>query len=234
MKNGFFITGTDTEVGKTVVSCSLAALLRKETGDVGVFKPFLSGINREHPDSDTSWLKKMSETALSHEEITPFAFKEPLAPYTAGKLEGETVELDDMLSHWSRIKQKHTSFIVEGAGGISVQLGEDFLVSDMIKALDLPVIIVARPNLGTLNHTFLTVHYAKSKGLKIAGIIINGISENPGLDEQTNPESMKQLCGVPILGMTPKLHEISKESIEDMAQKYLNTELILHQMESVK
>lgn len=228
---GFFITGTDTEVGKTIISCGFAALLKEKTSDVGVFKPFLSGISREHPQSDTSLLKEMSETVLSHEDITPFAFKEPLAPYVAGTMEGKTVELGEVLSHWEKIKERHNWFIVEGAGGISVQLGENFLVSNLIKELDLPIVIVARPDLGTLNHTFLTVQYAKSQGIKIAGIVINGISEKPSLAERTNPELMETLCNVPLLGITPRLQEITKESVRKMALDHLNLALLMEQLE---
>ncbi|MGG0383702.1 dethiobiotin synthase [Priestia endophytica] len=231
MKFGFFVTGTDTEVGKTVVSCALALLLKKHKGNVGVFKPFLSGISRDDVNSDTSLLKVMSGTKLSHEEITPFAFKEPLSPYTAGKLEGKEVGLDEVMTRWNDIKPIHNSFIVEGAGGISVQLGQHFLVSDLIKSINLPIVIVARPNLGTLNHTFLTVHYAKSQGIKIAGIIINGMSDNPGLDEQTNPTSIEEMCGVPILGIVPKLKEITKENIEMVVNQHLDTKFIINRME---
>jgi dethiobiotin synthetase len=86
---GFFVTGTDTEVGKTVVSCAFALLLKKHKGNVGVFKPFLSGISRNDVNSDTSLLKVMSGTKLSHEEITPFAFKEPLSPLYSREVRGK-------------------------------------------------------------------------------------------------------------------------------------------------
>lgn len=118
----------------------------------------------------------MSETPLTDEEVTPFIFKEPLAPYTAAKLEGRTVGLEDAVNHWKKIKDRHECFIVEGAGGIAVPLGEDYFVSDLIKALDLPAVIVARPNLGTINHTYLTAQYAKQMGIRVIGIVINGIS----------------------------------------------------------
>ena len=91
LMNGFFVTGTDTDVGKTIISSGLAAVLKEKKIDVGVFKPLLSGIARENPASDTSLLKQLSQTSLSYEEITPFEFKEPLAPYVAGKLEGKSV-----------------------------------------------------------------------------------------------------------------------------------------------
>ncbi|MCY8498222.1 dethiobiotin synthase [Bacillus atrophaeus] len=227
---GFFVTGTDTGVGKTIVSCGLAALFKERKMDVGVFKPFLSGISRNHPESDTALLKQMSQTFLSDEEITPFEFKEPLAPYVAGKLEGKAIKMEEVLSHWERMREKHDCFIVEGAGGISVPLGEDFLVSHVIKALELPIIIVARPNLGTINHTFLTVQYAKSMGLSIAGIVINGISHSPDLDEKTNPDIIEDLCGVPVLGVTPKLEDITKESVQKMVTDHIDVSLLINRM----
>jgi dethiobiotin synthetase len=229
--NGFFVTGTDTGVGKTIISSGLAAVLKEKNVDVGVFKPLLSGTSREDPESDTSLLKQLSQTSLSYEEITPFEFKEPLAPYVAGKLEGKIVGIEDVLSHWEKIRGKHEFFIVEGAGGISVPLGEHFLVSDLIQALQLPIVLVARPNLGTVNHIFLTVQYAKSLGLTIAGIVINGISENPDLAEKTNPKLIEELCGVPILGITPKLKEITKDNIQKMVKDHIDVTLLINQME---
>lgn len=232
--NGFFVTGTDTDVGKTIISSGLAAVLKEKKVDVGVFKPLLSGISREDPASDTSLLKQMSQTSLSYEEITPFEFKEPLAPYVAGKLEGKIVRIEEVLSHWEKIREKHEFFIVEGAGGISVPLGEGFLVSDLIKALQLPLVIVARPNLGTFNHIFLTVQYAKSRGLSIAGIVLNGINDHPGLAEKTNPDLIEKLCCVPILGITPKLKEITKENIVKMVKDHIDVTKLINQLEEVK
>ncbi|MBD1379542.1 dethiobiotin synthase [Metabacillus arenae] len=229
---GFFVTGTDTEVGKTIISCGLAAALKENKMDVGVFKPLLSGISRDNPESDTSLLKQMSQTSLSHRDITPFEFKKPLAPYVAGKLDGTVVNLKDVLNRWEMIRERHEYFIVEGAGGISVPLGENFLVSHLIKALELPIVIVARPNLGTINHTFLTVHYAKSIGVRILGIVINGISDNPDIAEKSNPKLIEELCGVPILGITPKLKEVTNESVQKMVKEHIDVTLLLNQMEA--
>lgn len=230
MINGFFVTGTDTDVGKTIISIGLAAVLKDKKVDVGVFKPLLSGIAREDPASDTSLLKQLSQTSLSYQEITPFEFKEPLAPYVAGKLEGKIVRMEEVLSHWEKIREKHEFFIVEGAGGISVPLGEGFLVSDLIKALQLPIVIVARPNLGTFNHIFLTVQYAQSIGLSVAGIVINGMSDSPDLVEKTNPELVEQLCRVPILGITPKLKELTQENIKEMVKNHIDVTLLMNQL----
>lgn len=227
---GFFVTGTDTGVGKTIIASGLAAVLKEQGLDVGVYKPFLSGVSREAATSDTSLLKEMSQTSLTHEEITPFSYKEPLAPYMAAKLEGKSVLWEDVWQHWESTRQKHEYFIVEGAGGISVPLGEGFLVSDLIKAMQLPLIIVARPNLGTVNHIFLTVAYAKSLGLNIAGIVLNGLSQSPDLAEQTNPQLIEELCVVPILGHTPKLTTLTKESIHTMVKEHVDVSRLIKEL----
>lgn len=227
---GFFVTGTDTDVGKTIISCGLVAALKEKGKDIGVFKPLLSGISRNDPSSDTSLLKQMSQTSLSHEDITPIEFKEPLAPYVAGKLESRNVKVEEVLDHWDKVKSRHEYFIVEGAGGISVPLGEGFLVSDLMKALHLPAIIVARPNLGTFNHTFLTVQYAKSQGIDIAGIIINGISDHPDTAEKSNPGLIEEYCGVPVLGIVPKLKDVAKESIQKAVEDYVDITFLLDRL----
>ncbi|WP_227935310.1 dethiobiotin synthase [Alkalihalobacillus deserti] len=219
---GFFVTGTDTGVGKTVISGGIAGVLKDEGMDVGVFKPMLSGMKRDDPESDSYWLKKLSKTSLTLEEITPFQFDEPLAPGVAQELEEKHIGLEDIVKHWNVIREKHEFFIVEGAGGISVPLGKGFLVSDVIKALNLPIIIVARPNLGTINHTFLTVEYARKLGITVSGIIINGMSETPDLAEQTSPKVMEEMCAVPILGITPKIKEVTVESSKRLIKDHLD------------
>nr|MDH3155358.1 dethiobiotin synthase [Bacillus licheniformis] len=149
----------------------------------------------------------------------------------SAKLEGRTVGLEDAVNHWKKIKDRHECFIVEGAGGIAVPLGEDYFVSDLIKALDLPAVIVARPNLGTINHTYLTAQYAKQMGIRVIGIVINGISNRPGLDEQTNPDMIERFCGVPLLGVTPKLEDASPTQIHHMIKDHVDVSLIMNQMQ---
>ncbi|MDA7026741.1 dethiobiotin synthase [Bacillus sp. CLL-7-23] len=227
---GIFVTGTDTGVGKTIISCGIASLLKEKNIDVGVFKPFLSGILRNNPQSDTALLKQMSHTCLTYEEITPFEYKEPLAPYVAAKQEGKMVSINEVINHWNKIKQQHDFFIVEGAGGIAVPLGENYLVAHVIKALQLPVLIVARPDLGTINHTFLTVQYAKQLGLQIAGIVINGRSDRPNLDEITNPNIIEQLCDVPIVGITPKLKTLTETTVQQMVKNHIDVSQLIKQM----
>jgi dethiobiotin synthetase len=228
---GFFVSGTDTDVGKTIISGGLAAVLREKNVEVGVFKPMLSGISREDPESDTAFLKEMSQTPLTAEEITPFAFREPVSPLVAAQQEGIKVELEEVVQKWEKIRGQCDCFIVEGAGGISVPLGEKFLVSDVIQKTGLPLIIVARPDLGTINHTFLTVQYARSAGIKVAGIIINGRTEKPDLAEKTNPAVIEQLTGVPVLGVTPRLKKVTKRNVKEMVEECIDVDFLMKQME---
>ncbi|WP_121641325.1 dethiobiotin synthase [Virgibacillus sp. Bac330] len=227
---GIFITGTDTDVGKTVIASGIAATLKEKNMDVGVFKPLLSGISRNHANSDTSLLKHMSQTSLTHAEITPYEFSQPLAPSVAAQLEDKEICMQAVLDHWEKIKDRHDFFIVEGAGGISVPLGKDFLVSDLAIALKLPILIVARPNLGTVNHTYLTVYYAKQVGIPIVGIVINGKSNQPNIDEITNPKLMEDMCGVPVLGVTPKLKKITERGVQHMVDTSLDIEVLLRRL----
>jgi dethiobiotin synthetase len=227
---GIFVTGTDTGVGKTIISSGLAAVLKDYMVDVGVFKPMISGISRQDSESDTSILKRMSATPLSLEEISPFHYKEPLAPYAAQQLEGTSVQITEVLAYWEKIKERHDFFIVEGAGGISVPLGENFLVSHLITALELPIIIVARPHLGTVNHTFLTVQYAKELGLDVLGVVINGMSDRPSLAERTNPKLIEELCEVPILGVIPTLSKVTDEYVTNMVREQVDISRILTKM----
>ncbi|SEA79190.1 dethiobiotin synthetase [Thalassobacillus cyri] len=223
MAKGIFVTGTDTEIGKTFVASGIAAALTEKGVDVGVFKPMLSGIKRDHPESDTMILKTMADDASPVEDITPFQFDEPLAPYLAAKRQGITVKQSEIVEAWHNIKKRHDFYIVEGAGGISVPYGEDYLVSDIMKKLDLPVVIVASPHLGTVNHIYLTVDYARRCGLQVMGVILNGLDpESEGIVEQTNPALIEQFCKIPVLGVLPRVNFETKDQIADLIQQHID------------
>ncbi|WP_173917687.1 dethiobiotin synthase [Halobacillus sp. Marseille-Q1614] len=217
MGQGIFVTGTDTGIGKTFVAAGIAAALSEKGVDVGVFKPMLSGDNREDPESDTIILKSMSGDESPTSDITPFQFDEPLAPYLAAKRQGISVKKTEVINTWNDIKHRHSFKIVEGAGGIAVPYGKDFLVSDVMKDINLPVLVVARPNLGTVNHTFLTVDYARRCGLDVIGVVINGYNpETAGVAEQTNPELIEHFCKVPVLGIIPQMDKKDKKTLAEL------------------
>ncbi|WP_101845338.1 dethiobiotin synthase [Halobacillus sp. Marseille-P3879] len=228
MAQGIFVTGTDTGIGKTFVAAGIAAALSKKGVDVGVFKPMLSGDKREDPQSDTMILKSMSGDPSPPSDITPFQFDEPLAPYLAAKRQNISVKQSDVINTWNHIKHRHSFNIVEGAGGIAVPYGEDFLVSDIMKDINLPVLIVAGPNLGTVNHTFLTVDYARRCGLNVIGVIINGFNSTKlEVAEHTNPELIEQFCKVPVLGIIPQTEKKDKKTIVELFQSTINLSLLI-------
>ncbi|MFG6150224.1 dethiobiotin synthase [Halobacillus sp. B23F22_1] len=228
MAQGIFVTGTDTEIGKTFVAAGIAAALSEKGVDVGVFKPMLSGDKREDPESDTMILKSMSGDPSRPSDITPFQFDEPLAPYLAAKRQNISVKQSDVINSWNHIKHRHSFTIVEGAGGIAVPYGEDFLVSDIMKHINLPVLVVARPDLGTVNHTFLTVDYARRCGLNVIGVVINGFNSTKAeVAEHTNPELIEQFCKIPVLGIIPQTEKKDKKTLVELFQSKMDLSLFI-------
>jgi len=164
---GFFVTATDTGVGKTFVTAALATALRARGRDVAVFKPVQSGATAEDPSGDA--------VLLGADCV--FAFAAPLAPLVAARAEGRTIELEPILARARELAREHELLLVEGAGGLLVPLAEDLDLADLAVALGLPLVIVARAGLGTVNHTLLTIEAARARGLKLAGVVLNGRSD---------------------------------------------------------
>ncbi|MDE3839178.1 dethiobiotin synthase [Bacillus methanolicus] len=211
---GFFITATDTGVGKTIVAGGLAGVFRKQGYNFGVYKPVQSGHLVHHPEGDAARLKKLSDVDDPLEHICPYAVEEPLTPILALRRTGKQVTLQDLQDGYLRLKEKHEFMIVEGAGGLAVPYVADGLVVDAATMFQLPLIIVARPNLGTVNHTILTIEYAKQRGLQVAGVILSGYrDEIAGVAEKTNPSIIYSYTGIPILGIIPWIEELDRREI---------------------
>ncbi|MCL6444472.1 MAG: dethiobiotin synthase [Alicyclobacillus sp.] len=201
---GLFVTATDTDVGKTLVAGGLAGAMRARGIDVGVLKPIQSGHAVDHPEGDAARLKRLAGVNDDVREICPFAFPEPLAPRLALARAGMDVRMADLLLHWKRVQHRHAGWFIEGAGGIAVPYTADALVADLAAAVRLPVLVVARPNLGTVNHTVLTVEYLRARKLRVAGVIVNGM-RGDGVVESHNPAMIEELAQVPVLGCIPWL-----------------------------
>ncbi|MEC7641663.1 MAG: dethiobiotin synthase [Nitrospinota bacterium] len=199
---GFFITGTDTGVGKTVVTASLAALFRRHGTDVGVMKPVETGVDGEPADAEILVRASGVKDALS--EVCPFRFKAPAAPYQAIKLEGRSLDITKVTEAFERLQQKHELMMVEGIGGLLVPITRETKVIDLVAEWNLPLIVVSRLALGTINHSLLTLSAAKERGIQIAGIIFNptGDREDDAI-EQSNPGNIGELSGEHVLGEMP-------------------------------
>ena len=199
MTQGIFITGTGTEIGKTVIAGGLAASLKQAGMNVGVMKPISTGDR-----ADAQFLKHAAQVDDELSSINPIYLRHPLAPSVAARMEGRDIDVSCVETAFAELQQKYDFVIVEGVGGIAVPIQDDFLVVHLIKRLQLPILIVAQVGLGTLNHTLLTVAYARQFELQIAGIVLNGLcAETAGLAEATNPVEIENLTGVPVIGVVP-------------------------------
>ncbi len=207
MKNikGVFITGTDTGVGKTYVASGIARALTCAGIDVGVMKPAETGCRKHLGQlipSDATCLMKSAGVHDPLDLVNPFRFSRPLAPSLAAQLDGKIVAPQKIINAFDRLARKHDFMIVEGAGGIMVPLAETYLYLDLAADIHLPVVIVARPGLGTINHTLLTITALKKHRLKIAGVVINYASDGKeGLAETTSPAVIKAISGIKIMGI---------------------------------
>jgi dethiobiotin synthetase len=205
---GFFVTGTDTGVGKTVVTAALALALKARGADVGVIKPVQTGVG------DAGALKAWVGLEEELDEIAPFSFAAPLAPFVAARLEGRTLALDEVAARVVGLADRHEVTVVEGVGGLLVPIGPDWTIADLAGELGLPVLVVARAGLGTVNHTVLTVSEARRHDLHLAGVVLNGrIDESSA----TNAELIESFGAVPVLARIPWLEgEITAERLSTL------------------
>jgi dethiobiotin synthetase len=191
----YFITGTDTDVGKTYVTILLARALRKAGFDTAVMKPISCG----EPE-DTIALRAAIDNELSIGEITPVSYKAPLSPIEAAKLEGRSFDPEEILQVYRRLKNSRHSLLVEGVGGWLVPIAPGYSGSDLAKAMDLPVLLVVRNRLGALNHALLTLESIKSHGLTCGGIVLNNLPQDvTDSSREGNRRLLPTLTDVPIL-----------------------------------
>ena len=175
-EKGYFITGTDTGVGKTLVAGGLAALCGKRGLDVGVMKPVATGCNcidGTLVSEDAVFLKNAAGTVDEYDIINPVRFEQSLAPTAAARLNNTTIDLSKIHAAYELFMQEAPLSYRRGGGGLLVPLDDRYFVADLIGDMGLPLIVVCSPALGTINHTLLTIASARERKLKIAGIIIN-------------------------------------------------------------
>lgn len=203
---GLFITATDTEVGKTHITGVLASLLSERMGEHGldVWKPVQSGVSVGDVEADSRRLQEWSNLSGGEAARVTCTFPEPLAPWMAARRAGVTVDYDGLVDEGlRRIERAFT--LVEGAGGLAVPITGRKLMSDLAKDLNVPILLVARAGLGTVNHTLLSVAFARQAGLGVAGVVLNGQRDLPDANVRENIEMIETFGGVEVLGVLPWL-----------------------------
>ena len=208
MTKGIFVTATGTDVGKTYISGLLVRKLRAEGLNCGYYKPALSGAeitNEKLIPGDCQYVLTTSGLNIDPLECVSYVFKPALSPHLAAQIEKNPIKIDKIINDFNTIKQKYQYIVVEGAGGIvcPFNIKENILLPDIIKALNLDIIIVASAQLGTINSTVLTVEYAKQKEINVKGIILN--EYNPeDIMHVDNKKCVELLTGIPVIATVKK------------------------------
>ena len=213
MAKGIFITATDTGIGKTVVAAGLALALRGRGLNVGVMKPVATGCfgDGRLVSSDAVYLFEAAENEYAP-LTSPVRFRNPVAPSIASVYEQKEVDLESIRAAYRELQKHYDYVIVEGIGGLLVPIKKNYLVANLIRELELPIVIVSNVNLGAINHTLLTVDSALMRGFQIKGIIFNRAPlVNYSLAELTNPRVIHELTGLPVLGTLPEIEHLDVE-----------------------
>jgi dethiobiotin synthetase len=194
---GVFVTGTSTEVGKTVVAAVIARTLAEDGKRVAVFKPAVTGLEEEG-ETDHALLRRASGSSQSDEQIAPYRYQPPASPHLAAALAGEEIGPERLRQTARAAAEGADAIVCEGVGGLLVPLTPTYLVRDLAADLGYPLVIVASPGLGTINHTLLTLESARAAGLAVAAVVLNPWPEDPTGIESDNRETVANLGNVPV------------------------------------
>ncbi|HEX6205889.1 MAG TPA: dethiobiotin synthase [Solirubrobacterales bacterium] len=201
MTRGVFVTGTGTEVGKTVVAATIARTLAAEDKRVHVFKPAVTGLD-EGLETDHALLRRASGSEQSDDEIAPYRYGPPASPHLAAALAGEEIEPERLRQVAAAAAEGADAIVCEGVGGLLVPLSTGYLVRDLAADLGYPLVVVASPGLGTINHTLLTVEAARAAELEVGAIVLTPWPEEPTEIERSNRATIAELAGVPVLTLS--------------------------------
>lgn len=235
MNPGLFVTGTDTGVGKTLVTGGLAACLAARGISIGVMKPVETGCSSrkgERVPRDGSFLRHMAGVPESLSQIVPYRLTAPLAPQVAAQREAVRIRLSHIRNVYNRLSARYALTLVEGAGGLFVPITARSCMLHLIQRLEIPVLLVARAGLGTLNHTLLTLDCLERNQIPVVGIVLNDPDNTKGLAVRTNPAVLRQWSKPPLLGSIPHIKDVHlakpwKKKIAETLEAHAQVERLL-------
>jgi len=217
MDKGYFITGTDTSIGKSWCAAALIWKLRQQGYTVTGMKPIASGCVETAEglrNEDALLLQQLSSIPMPYDEINPYAFEPAIAPHIAAKQAGIHIDLDVIKQHFKTLSTHSDFTVVEGVGGWQVPLNNQQTIADLAITLELPVIMVVGLRLGCINHALLTANQIQQSGSHLAGWIANSIE--PDMSEQlSNIETLRDMISAPLLGTTPYLKQFDQQQMAD-------------------
>jgi dethiobiotin synthetase len=222
-----FITGTDTDVGKTYITAGLAVALRKMDVDVGVMKPFAAGSAQKkgYKSEDIEILSRAAQVNDPENLVNPQFFSIPASPYTACKKLKTKPKVSTILSSFKKLSKLHDMLLVEGMGGIMTPILKNYYITNLIKEMKIPTVIVTRSKIGTVNHTLMTVKMCEKYKIPIKGIIINNFNKGYPIKDLTR--DLENLTGVHVLGSIPFIKDMSNASLSRIFKKNLDLKLLL-------
>ena len=223
-----FIAGTDTDVGKTYIASGLTISLRKMGIDIGVMKPFAAGIAQKkgYKSEDVEILCKSAQIHDPENLVNPQFFPISASPYTAWKKLKIKPKIPIILSSFKKLSNIHEMMLVEGMGGILTPILKDYYVTNLIKDMKIPTIIVTRSKVGTVNHTLMTVKMCEKYKIPIKGIIINNF-DGDGYPINQLKKDLEDLTGVKVLGSIPFINDMSDKSLYKIFKKNIDMKLLL-------
>jgi len=235
VSKGLLVVGTDTGVGKTLVCAGLTLALRRAGVQAGYLKPVASGClpTREGPASpDAALVARLAGLREKPSELSPVCLAAPLAPLAAARAEGVTVEMGPVLAACQELMQARAFTVLEGVGGLLVPLAPGATLLDLAVGLGLPVLVVGRPGLGTVNHTLLTIEALRGRGLTVPGFAFSAAAPLPDddLSMAGNPALVSEFCGAPFLGALPYLgpeEQLSAQTLHRAVREHLDLEPVL-------
>ena len=225
MPKGIFITGTDTNIGKTLISASLTWKLANNYNDICIMKPFATSnkiFSKKYNSKDLFLLLKSIHLKENTSDLNPYFYTIPASPYMATKLlKVKPLDIKTVVKKFNCLAEKYDFLIVEGIGGIYVPLTKKYKLIDFIKLTKLPVIIVTTPKIGTVNHTLLTIEACKKYDIPIKGLIFNKMPSSPSDVEKATPKFINELTNIPILGIIPIIKNLkyNKMTFKSVAEK---------------
>jgi dethiobiotin synthetase len=220
----YFITATDTGVGKTTVTAAMAFALKSLGVDVGVMKPFATGVQQKtgYKSEDVAILATSARTTDPEELINPYFFPVPASPYTAANKLGLEIDIGLVMHRLEKLQASHDVVLVEGIGGILTPILKNYCIADMIKDMNLDTLVVTSSRIGTVNHTLMTLGIAQKYGLKVHGMIINGV-DSGGYDADELKNDLTNLSGIEVFCQIPHLNSVK---ISEVAEILKNSDLI--------
>ena len=222
-----FITGTDTDVGKTYITAGLAVTLRKMGIDIGVMKPFAAGNAQKNgfKSEDVEILSKSAQVNDPENLVNPQFFPISASPYTAWKKLKIKPKIPTILKSFKKLSHLHEMLLIEGMGGVMTPILKDYYIANLIKEMKIPTIIVTRSKVGTVNHTIMTVKFCEKFKIPIKGIIINNFDKGYPVKQLKN--DLEGLTGVKVLGSIPFLKNLSDASLYRTFKKNIDMKTIL-------